>query len=125
MEKCGGPQVTQAPTEAARLPAFAKLPGKYKLPQHAIYPAAASGSSTAEDEFDRYKSGPLSPGTIELVDFWNASVVFLYGLFHSNQSSSIGSKKRVSKALPGRLGLPSNPSVFRSLRARFFICGGN
>jgi hypothetical protein len=75
MSQYDGDHVPQAPAPAVRVPAFVKLPGKYKLPGHTIYPATSS-NSTAEAEFARYSGGPLSPHGTDLVDFWNASLFF-------------------------------------------------
>jgi hypothetical protein len=74
MMKFGGLNITQAPAQPPRVPTFTRLPGKYKLPEYAIYPPAASTSS-AETEYLAYSIASLSPAGTDLVNFWNASFV--------------------------------------------------
>ena len=85
MEECGGHPVPEAPAIRKAIPKFATLPSKYQLLEHPIYPRAVSGTPTLEDEYNKYKNGPLCTEDTDLVEFWNVSAASLMRLLGLNK----------------------------------------
>jgi len=75
MEECGGDKIPAQEPGPKPVPKFTGLSSKYNLPNHPIYSQVASGSSSFEDEFERYRKELLSAPETDLVDFWNVSYV--------------------------------------------------
>ena len=66
-----GSVATQAPASPVKkAPTYTRLPSKYNLPKHQIYKEPTMVKRSAEEEFHRYKSGPVSPDYTDLIEYW-------------------------------------------------------